>query len=272
MPGGAAVTAPTSGYAPVNGIQLYYELHGSGEPLVVLHGGLGSIATYGATIDALAQHRQVIAVDLYGHGHTGFVDGRGLSFEDMADDIGALSAHLGFAQTDVMGYSFGAGVAAQTAIRHRARVRRVVFVSGTFRRDGLFPEGLAALEQLGPHLAEFMKPAPAYQHYAKVAPRPEDFGKLIGEIGALARRERDWMSALPTFPPTLLVYGDADIVRPQHIVEIYAGLGGGQRDPGWDGSAGRSASQLAILPGVSHYVIADHPLLAATVERFLAGK
>jgi len=144
--------------------------------------------------------------------------------------------------------------------------------SGTFRRDGSFPEGRAALEQLGPHLAEFMKPSPIYQHYAKVAPRPEDFGKLIGETGALARRERDWTSALPTFPPTLLVYGDADSVRPQHIVEVYAGLGGGQRDPGWDGAAGRSASQLAILPGVNHYVMAEHPLLAATVERFLAGK
>jgi pimeloyl-ACP methyl ester carboxylesterase len=266
------MTTTTSGNAPVNGIQLYYEIHGSGEPLVVLHGGLGSIAMYGATIDALAQHRQVIGVDLYGHGHTGFVDGRGLSFEEMADDIGALIAHLGFAQADVMGYSLGSGVAAQTAIRHRAQVRRVVFVSGTFRRDGAFPEVVAALEQLGPHLAEFMKPSPAYQHYAKVAPRPEDFGKLIGETGALARRGRDWMSALPAFPPTLLVYGDADMVRPEHIVEIYAGLGGGQRDPGWDGAAGRSASQLAILPGVNHYVMAEHPLLAATVERFLAGK
>ncbi|HVV86306.1 MAG TPA: alpha/beta fold hydrolase [Kofleriaceae bacterium] len=265
------MTATTSGYAPVNGIQLYYELHGSGEPLVVLHGGLGSIAAYGATIDALAQHRQVIAVDLYGHGHTGFVDGRGLSFEEMADDVGALIAHLGLAQADVMGYSLGALVAAQTAIRHRARVRRVVFVSNTFRRDGAFPEVVAALEQLGPHLADFMKPSPVYQHYARVAPRPDDFGKLIGETGALARRDRDWMSALPGFPPTLLVYGDADMVRPQHIVEIYAALGGGLRDPGWDGAAGRSASQLAILPGVNHYVMAQHPLLAATVERFLAG-
>ena len=268
----APMTTTTSGYAPVNGIQLYYEIHGSGEPLVVLHGGLGSIAMYGATIDALAQHRQVIGVDLYGHGHTGFVDGRGLSWEEMADDVGALIAHLGLAQADVMGYSLGAGVAAETAIRHRARVRRVVLVSGTLRRDGSFPEGRAALEQLGPHLAEFMKPSPIYQHYAKVAPRPEDFGKLIGETGALARRERDWMPALPTFPPTLLVYGDADSVRLQHIIEVYAGLGGGQRDPGWDGSAGRSASQLAILPGVNHYVMAEHPLLAATVERFLAAK
>src|ERR1043165_3138785 len=106
----APMTTTTSGYAPVNGIQLYYEIHGSGEPLVVWHGGLGSIAIYGATIDALAQHRQVIGVDLYGHGHTGFVDGRGLSWEGMADDVGALIAHLGLAQADVMGYSLGAGV------------------------------------------------------------------------------------------------------------------------------------------------------------------
>lgn len=265
------MTTPTSGYAPVNGIQLYYEIHGSGDPLVLLHGGLGSTATYGATLDALATHRKVIAVDMYGHGRTGFVDGRSLSFEEMADDIGALIEHLGFAQADVMGYSLGSGVAAQVAIRHRARVRRLVFVSGALRRDGSYPEVVAALEQLGPHLAEFMKESPPYKHYAKVAPRPEDFGKLIGETGALARQDRDWMSALPAFPPTLLVYGDADSVRLQHVVEIYAGLGGGQRDPGWNGSAGRSASQLAILPGVTHYMMAEHPLLAPTVERFLAA-
>lgn len=131
-------------------------------------------------------------------------------------------------------------------------------------------EAADALDVSGPHLAEFMKPGPIYQHYAKVAPRPEDFGKLIGETGAMARRDRDWMAALPTFPPTLLLYGDADMVRPQHIVEVYAGLGGGLRDPGWDGGAGRSASQLAILPGVNHYAMAQHPLLAATVERFLS--
>lgn len=268
-----STTSPTkSGYAPVNGIQLYYEIHGSGDPLVMLHGGLGSVEMYGATVSALAQHRQVIAVDLYGHAHTGFVEGRGLTYEDMADDIAALITYLGFEKADVMGYSLGAGIAAQTAIRHHDRVRRVVFVSGTFRRDGLFPEGVAALAQLGPHLEEFMKGSPPYQHYIKVAPRPEDFGKLLGETGKLASRDRDWMSALPTFPPTLLVYGDADAVRPQHIMEIYAALGGGQRDPGWDGSAGRSASQLAILPGVNHYVMAQHPLLAPTVERFLAEK
>lgn len=258
-------------YAPVNGIQLYYEIHGTGDPLVVLHGGLGSIEMHASTIAALAKHRQVIGVDLYGHAHTGFVDGRGLSYEEMGDDIGALIAELGFVQADVMGYSFGSGVAAQTAIRHHARVRRLVFVSGAFKRDGFFPEVAEALGKLGPELVEWMKPSPAYQHYVKVAPRPDEFGKLIGETGSLSRRDRDWMAALPGLPPTLLLFGDADSIRPQHILEVYAALGGGLRDPGWDGSAGRSTSQLAILPGVSHMAMAEHPLLAETVERFLAG-
>jgi pimeloyl-ACP methyl ester carboxylesterase len=265
-------TATKSGYASVNGIQLYYEIHGSGEPLVMLHGGLGAIPMFGDNIAALAKHRQVIAVDLYGHGHTAFVDGRGLSHEQMGDDIGALIEHLGLGKADVLGYSLGAGVAVQTAIRHPERVRRVVFVSSTFRRDGWYPEGIAALEQLGPHLEEFMKPAPIYQHYLKVAPRPQDFGKLLGETGALGKERFDWMPALATLPPTLLVFADADSIRPQHIVEIWAGLGGGQRDPGWDGSAGRPASQLAILAGMNHYNLADHPVLVETVERFLAAK
>jgi pimeloyl-ACP methyl ester carboxylesterase len=265
------MTTPTSGYAPVNGIQLYYEIHGKGDPLVMLHGGLGSIAMFGPNVAALARHRRVIAVDLYGHGHTAFVDGRRLSYEQMADDIGALIEHLELGKADVLGYSLGAGVAAQTAIRHPHRVRRVVFVSAPLRRDGWYPEGIAALEQLGPHLVEAMKPSPAYQHYAKVAPHPEDFGKLIGETGAL-QRDFDWMPALAAFPPSLLVFADADAIRPQHIVEIYAGLGGGHRDPGWDGAAGRSASQLAILPGMNHYNLPDHPILAETVERFLAAK
>jgi pimeloyl-ACP methyl ester carboxylesterase len=264
-------TTATSGYAPVSGIKLYYEIHGSGEPLVMLHGGLGSVAMFGPNVAALARHRQVIAVDLYGHGHTAFVDGRGLAYEQMADDIGALIQHLGLGKADVLGYSLGAGIAAQTAIRHPERVRRVVFVSGTFRLDGFYPEGVAALQQLGPHLAEFMKPSPAYQHYAKVAPRPDDFGKLIGETGALAKHAYDWMPALAKFPPSLFVFADADSIRPQHIVEIYAALGGGHRDPGWDGSAGRSTSQLAILPGMNHYNLPDHPVLADTVERFLGS-
>ena len=264
------MSTKTTGYAPVNGLQLYYEIHGSGDPLVVLHGGLGSIAMYGATIDALAQHRQVIAVDLYGHGHTGFVDGRVLSYEEMADDVGALIAHLGLAQADVMGYSLGAGVAVQTGLRHRDQVRKLVVVSTAFARGAAFPEVLAGFDALGPQLAEMMKPSPVYQTYQAVAPRPEDFPRLLDRVGTLVKQDYDWTAEVGKLPPSLLVAADADYYPLSHIVEVFAKLGGSANDPGWDGSGGRSASQLAILPGTSHYDLLGSPQLQPIVEAWLA--
>jgi pimeloyl-ACP methyl ester carboxylesterase len=262
-------TSVTSGYAPVNGLRLYYEIRGKGDPLIVLHGALGSLEMFGGNLDALANTRQVIAVDLRGHAHTGLGDGD-LTYEVMADDIAGLMAHLGLAKADVLGYSLGAGVALHVAVRHPERVRRLVVASAAFRHSEYFPEVLAGFAGLGPALAEPMKAAPLYAHYARVAPVPEDFAAMLGKVGALVQRDYDWMPHVPVLPPTLLVVGDADAMRLAHTIEVFTALGGSQRDPGWDGSGGRTASQLAILPGHSHYELAASPALAAAVEPFLA--
>jgi pimeloyl-ACP methyl ester carboxylesterase len=262
-------TSVTSGYASVNGLRLYYESRGKGEPLIVLHGALGSLEMFGGNIETLAKTRQVIAVDLRGHAHTGLGDGD-LTYEVMADDIAGLMAHLGLAKADVLGYSLGAGVALHVAVRHPERVRKLVVAATPLRRSEYFPEVLAGFAGVGPALAESMKASPVYAHYAKVAPKPEDFAVMVGKVGALAQRDYNWMPHVAKLPPTLLVVGDADGMRLAHMIEVFVALGGSQRDPGWDGSRGRTASQLAILPGHSHYELAASPAFAAAVEPFLA--
>jgi pimeloyl-ACP methyl ester carboxylesterase len=263
-------TSVSSGYAPVTGTRLYYEIRGTGDPLIMLHGALGSLEMFGGNLETLAKTRKVIAVDLRGHAHTGLGDGA-LTLDVMADDIAGLMAHLGLAKADVLGYSLGAAVALHVAVRHPARVRKLVIASVAFRRSEYFPEVIAGFSHLGPALAEPMKASPIYAHYAKVAPKPDDFAAMIGAVAALVQRDYDWMPYVAKLPPTLLIVGDADAMRLAHTIEVFTALGGNQRDPGWDGSAGRTASQLAILPGHSHYELATSPALAAAVEPFLAS-
>src|SRR2546422_127116 len=255
-------------FADVNGIKLYYETHGTGKPLILLHGGLGAIEMFGANLAALAKGRQVIAVDLQGHGRTADID-RPLSVELMADDIAALIKHLGLERPDVMGYSLGGGVALQTAIRHPEAVGKLVVVSTPFRRNAFYPEILAQQGQVGAAAAEAMKQTPMYQLYASIAPRPEDWPRLLGKIGEAMKQDFDFSTGIAGIKATtLIVAGDADIFPPAHAVELFGLLGGGQRDGGWDG-AGRPKSRLAILPGLTHYTIFSAPALAATVIPFL---
>ena len=240
-------------YADVNGINLYYEIHGSGRPLILLHGGLGSGEMFGPIMPTLIRGRQVIAVDLQGHGRTADVD-RPLSIETMADDIAALIGYLGIREADVMGYSLGGGVAMLTAIRHPATVRRLVSVSANIRRSAIYPEMLAQQAQVGPDSVEFMKSTPMYELYERVAPRPQDFGRLLGKIGDAMAKDFDFTDEVRGLQvPTLIVAADADMAPPSHYVEVFALLGGGQRDGGWMGE-GRPAHghALAILPGLTH--------------------
>lgn len=259
--------------ASINGLSLYYEVHGSGDPLIVLHGAFGSVEMFGPNIELLAKTRQVIGVDLQGHGRTADID-RPLSREALGDDIAALIQHLGFEKADVLGYSMGAAVALQCAIRHPERVRKLVLVSTTFSRDGWFPEVLAGFAAFGPQLAEMFKQGPAYAAYTKLSPKPELFDQVFAKMTAMVQQEFDYRPQIDAakMPPAMIVAGDADGIRPAHLVEMFALLGGGQRDPGWDGSAGRSASQLAILPGTTHYDIATSPMLAAVTDAFLGKR
>ena len=265
-----ATAAPRTGYAPVNGLNLYYGIHGSGAPLVLLHGGFGSTGMFGELLLTLAAQRQVIAVDLQGHGRTADID-RPLRHELMADDIAELIAHLGLATATLMGYSLGGGVALQTAIRHPEVVDRLVVVSTPYKRSGSYPGVLANMDQVGAAAAEPMKQTPIYEAYARIAPRPDDWTGLWAKVGESIRRDYDWSAGIAALTiPTMLAFGDADSVSPAHAAEFFGLLGGGKGDGGWDRS-GVTPHRLAILPGTTHYVIFSSPLLASAVVPFLAA-
>lgn len=262
------MTIPQTGYAPVNGLHMYYEIHGTGEPLLLLHGGFGVTTMFGAILPQLVANRQVIAVDLQGHGRTADID-RPLSFETMGDDIGKLIKYLGLAQTDVLGYSMGGSTALQAAIQYSALVRKLVVVAIPFKRNGWYPEQIAAMNQMNAGALEFMRNTPIYESYVAVAPDPEHFPVLCDKMGELLRREYDYSEDVKKLSmPVLIVVGDADGMPPSHAAQFFEFLGGGLRDGSWDRS-GMSKSQLAILPNVTHYDIFMSPALPTVVNAFL---
>jgi pimeloyl-ACP methyl ester carboxylesterase len=252
-----------------NGIAYYYEIHGAGTPLLLLHGGLGSIEMFGPRLAELAAKHQVIAVDLLGHGRTA-LGTREIDLADIANDMDILLDKLGIPKADVFGYSMGAGVALRLAVQHPARVNRLVLLSCGFAQDGFYPEMLAMQAQLGSAALEMMKPTPMYQSYVKVAPHPEDFGRLLDAMGAWMRRPYNWSEDVKKVrATTLLVVGDSDMFRLEHVIEFYKLLGGGQRDAGWMREH-IAKNRLAIIPDATHYDILESPLLLPTVERFLS--
>jgi len=260
----------TSGHIDAHGVSYYYEVRGTGEPLLLLHGGLGTIEMFDPILDMLTHHRTVIAVDLHGHGRTTLGD-RPFSLIDMADDMAVVLKALGYQVVDVLGYSMGGGVALRFAIQHPELARRVALVSTSFAREGYHPEMLPMQEQVSAAAAEFMKDTPMYGAYVAVAPNPEDFPKLLDRMGALMRTPYNWSAEVSGLKmPVMLVYGDSDMYRPEHIVEFYHLLGGGLRDPGWMREH-MSQNRLAILPNLTHYEMFSSPELATAVLPFLDG-
>jgi pimeloyl-ACP methyl ester carboxylesterase len=263
-------TQGTGQYADVNGINLYYETHGSGRPLILLHGGLGSGEMFGPILPTLAENHQVVAVDLQGHGRTADID-RPIDIRLMADDIAALIDHLGLDKPDLVGYSLGGGVAFFTAVKYPEKVGKLVMAAAHVRRDAIPAEMLAQQEQVSSAAVEFMKDTPMYELYQRVAPRPEDFGRLLDKIGASMAKDFDFADEVRGLKvPTLIVAADADMAPPSHYVEVFKLLDGGLRDGGWMGEGRpKGGHALAIVPGTTHYNLGVSPLFAAVALSFL---
>lgn len=264
----SAQQRPTTGYAPVNGLNMYYEVHGRGAPVVLLHGAFMTITNnWDGWISELSKTRQVIAVEMQGHGRTADIP-RDITPANLADDVAALLTYLKIARADLIGYSMGGAVAMQVAIRHPAKVRRAVIISSTFRRDGMVPEGLDALSKL---TADDFKGSPIEAEYRKLSPTPEAFPRLVQRVLAPASKGYDFGAdqLQATTAPMFFIHGDADGVRLAHVAEMFRLKGGeihGDVRP-------RSASRLAILPNTTHVTLMQRmPIIVPMVNDFLDAK
>jgi pimeloyl-ACP methyl ester carboxylesterase len=242
------MNAAKGDYAEVNGLRMYYEVHGSGRPLLLLHGAYQTIDTVGPILPGLAETRQVIAAEMQGHGRTADI-GRPITYEDMADDVAALIRHLGIDEADAFGYSMGGGVTLQLAIRHPGSVRRLVLASASYTSDGMQPE----LHEMVPSITpEMFAGSPMEAAYQEVAPNPEDFLVLVEKLKELDMTPFDWgaENVRGIGAPTMIVVGDSDAVRLEHAVEMFRLLGGGAMGD----LSGLPDSQLVVLPGTAHFI------------------
>jgi pimeloyl-ACP methyl ester carboxylesterase len=260
----AAWAQGDQGYASVNGLEMYYEIHGTGRPLVLLHGALMTIEQFGDVLPTLAKTRQVIAVEQQAHGRTADID-RPFSYEQMADDTVALLQQIGIEDADIFGYSMGGGIALQIAMEHPELVRKLVVAAAAYSNEGVYPEVLDGIENLKP---EDLAGSPWQAAYAGVAPNPENWPTLLAKVQELDRAFEGWPSeAISSIEaPSLIIVGDADIVRPEHAVEMLRLLGGGV--PG--DFEGLPRSQLGVLPGTTHVTLVDRAdWLASMITAFL---
>ncbi|MEO5806588.1 alpha/beta hydrolase [Devosia sp.] len=261
-------TPSKSGYAPVNGVEVYYAVFGSGKPLVLLHGGLGDMTMFGPVLDALAAGRQVIGVDLQGHGHTLPFD-RPMTAKAMATDVAELIKYLGLEQPDVLGYSMGALIAMRLAIDHPEAVGRLVLASVPYAFSGWHDFNQQGMKSISGAMAESMKQTPMYQAYASVAPDVNNWPVLLDKMGKFVGADYDYSAEVAAIKsPTLLVFADWDSVRTAHAAHFFELLGGGHTDGGW-GGMNMNANRLAVLPGATHYDIFINPTLATTAIAFL---
>jgi pimeloyl-ACP methyl ester carboxylesterase len=253
-----------AGYAPVNGLSMYYETHGSGEPLLVLPGAYMSVELMGDLVPALADSRHVIAVEFQGHGHTADID-RPFSYEQFADDIAALLGHLGIERADVYGYSLGGGVALQLGLRHGRLVRKLAIASASYSSDGLYPQVVGGIENITPELFDG---TPWREAYDRTAPDPSRFPTLVEKLKRLDMTPFDWpIDKLAA--PALILIGDADGTRLEHAVDMFRRLGGGVFG---DLAPELPASQLAILPGTTHVGMLERAdWITSMVTAFLAA-
>jgi pimeloyl-ACP methyl ester carboxylesterase len=257
-------------YAQIGPLNLYYEIHGSGEPLVLLHGAYMTVDMLGPLLTGLAAGRQVIVPELEGHGRTALTD-RPLSYEQMADDVAGLAAALELDRVDVVGYSMGGGAALQTAIRHPQLVRKLVVASAGYRFDGM---PAVAREMFPTITPEMFAGSPMEEEYKRLAPNPDDFPRLVEKLTVLDSTDFAWpdddVRAIPA--PILIVLGDSDGVTLDHALAMFKLRGGGVMAD----LQGMPDSQLAVLPGTAHFIPPGSGLLDRSewllpmIETFLA--
>lgn len=265
---GSAQQKPVTGYAPVNGLKMYYEVHGKGKPVVLLHGAFMTITNnWTGWIGELSKSRKVIAVEMQGHGRTGDIP-RDITSENLADDVAALLKHINIPRADVIGYSMGGEVAMQCAIRHPDKVRKAVIISSTFRSDGAVA---GANESISKLTASDFKGSTLDTEYMKLSPTPNDFPKLVRRLVAAASKPYDFgadkLRANKT--PMFFIHGDADGIRLAHIAEMFRLKGGDKH-----GDMGpRSESRLAILPNTTHVTLMQRmSIIVPMVNDFLDAR
>lgn len=265
-----ALVAASSGFAPSSeGLRVHYEIFGTGEPIVLMAGGFGDSQSIMQVIGPLSRERQVIAIDLEGHGHTP-LRATPMTHEKLGDDVAAVLRHLNISRADVGGYSHGGDAAIRMAIQHPKMVRNLIVISTAAERDGWYPEVLKGMEAVDASGAEGMRKSPLGQRYLAVAPRPQDLALLMDRMGELMRRDYDWREEIKALPmPVLLVFADHDAVSTRHIAEFFALFGGGIQDAGWTGKPKMSRARLAIVPGYSHYNFGQGPDIARVIEGYL---
>lgn len=242
-----AQSNPETGYAAVNGLEMYYEIHGSGgTPLVVLHGAYMSTDSMGPFVEEMATDRQVVAVDFQAHGRTADID-RPITYDDMASDTVALLGELGLEEVDLFGYSMGGTVALRVAMDHPDLVRKLVVASASYTSAGARPGLWAMIETITP---ETFAGTPFEAEYRRVAANPDDFPVLVEKLVALDRRILDWTpeDVQGIAAPTLLIVGDSDILELEHVAEFFTHLGGNVAGD----MAGLPEDQLLVLPGTTH--------------------
>jgi pimeloyl-ACP methyl ester carboxylesterase len=265
-----ALKPASDGYAEAaEGLRVHYEIYGQGEPIVLMAGAFGDASSMTHVIGPLARERQVISIDLEGHGRTALRE-TPMSHERLGDDVAAVLRHLKIERADVAGYSHGGDAAIRMAIQHPEMVRNLIVISTAAERDGWYPEGLKAMESMNASAAEQMKKTPLYERYAAVAPHPEQFPIFLDRMGALMSKDYDWRAEIAQLQmPTLLLFADHDAVSMRHIAEFFALFEGGVRDAGWEGTPKYARARLAIVPGYTHYNFSQGPEMARAIEAYL---
>ena len=265
--GDAEMKPVSSGYADINGIRLYHESYGQGEPLVLIHGGLTTIGEMQGWVQPLARARRVIAAEMQGHGQTADTD-RPMSFATMGDDIAILLDHLWIPKADLVGHSFGGAVAIRAAIQHSDKIRRLVVISSPSAKSGWYAEAQEGMGRISASMAKNMMQTPTGR-LSQQWPEPQRFPQLLDKMGKLMSEDYDWSADIAKLPiPVLLVFADNDSISQKHIAQFFALLGGGVQEPGWQNTQ-LSKSRLAIVPGYSHYNFISSPEAPQIILKFL---